>query len=262
MFEVLCPQFSHAWLSGLTRRPGVSTLHLSSPLLTYPACYAAQLIQNDSSTFWLPNFSSLARALLTVSCWLTFHFLFTFPGLDWAGTASYSLCPSLCGRSWSCTFSAVSLLSSRSQSGDACCASGLPGSPCQHSFILCLLPPRYVPLSAFSLLSCVKMTLNSWFFSFFSLSTFDSFCLFVSPTSKIHLLTFLLPFLCEDLTCLFICKQLPRKLDKLVWAPSSLNAPYQPWQPWKTRHHRMLLLDTSRQVPSEENVVPVLPEED
>ena len=112
-----------------------------------------------------------------------------------------------------------------------------------HSFFLCFLPHRILCLLSLSSLVW-KWPWIPCFSPFFSLSTFDSFCLFVSSTSKIHLLTFLLPFLCEDLTCLFIHKQSPRKLDKLVWAPSSLNASYQPWQPWKARHHRMLLLDT------------------
>lgn len=59
------------------------------------------------------------------------------------------------------------------------------------------------------------------FSPFFSLPASDSFCLFMSPTSKTYLFTSLLTLLCKDLTCLCIHKPLPRRLDKLVSAPSS-----------------------------------------
>lgn len=86
---------------------------------------------------------------------------------------------------------------------------------------------------------------------FFSLSTSGSFCLFVSPTLKIYLLTFVLIFLYEDLTCLLIHKQLPRRLDELVSAQGSSRCLSSTPGALKTEAAQTRPLSTAWQVPRE-----------
>lgn len=267
MSGVLRSKSPRAWLSRLTRGHQGSLFSITLPLLTpAPACQAARFISDHSSTCWLSNFLSWPRycsqfpvdspfAFSSLSqVWVKQELHLNHTALlskDLPGAGPYMLC--LC--------SVISL--SQGMLSWTCCSRCSGGSVCQHSLILPLLPPPYVPLSAFFLLFCLKMVLNSFFPPFFSLSTSDSFCLFMSPASKIYLLTFILTFLYEDLTCLFIRKQLPRRLDKLVSVSSSseylLSTPGVLKNEAAQNAASLHLMAGAQWI---SNIVPVFPEED
>lgn len=167
MSGVLRSKPLHAQLSRLHQStPGVLIFHHFATAYPASACQAAQFISDYSSTFWLSNFLSLPQycsqfpvdspfAFSSLSqVWVKQELHLNHTVLlskDLPGAGPYMLC--LC--------SAISL--SQGTLSWTCCSRCSWGSVCQHSLILSLLPPPYVPLSALFLLSCLKMVLNSFF---------------------------------------------------------------------------------------------------
>ena len=210
-----------------------------------------------TSDFLLFSHQSIAHRFLLTHFSLSLH----LPSLGRAGTASYSLCPSLHGRPWSRILSAVSLPSDPPVRGclllqrqpratvPAFIHSFSASSP-TGSFI-CFLSPLLCENDPGFLVFPFLFPFNLWQFLFICVSNLKN--AFVNLPPALSLRGLALPIHPQAITKEAREVSVGIKLSECLL--STLGA-------LKNEAPRMCFHDTKRQVPSEQSSVPLVPEED